>query len=65
MVEIDISPPAKGKATEIDMKYIFLMPGVTEANTTMKKLIMGVFTEEGQGVVRCDLRRALYDKVLT
>ena len=48
----------------MDMKYIFLMSGVTEANPTMKKLIMGVLTEEGQGVVRCALRRALFDKVL-
>lgn len=30
----------------------------------MKELIMGVLTEEGQGVVRCALRGALFDKVL-
>lgn len=47
----------------MDMKYIFLMSGVTEANPTMKELIMGVHTEEGQGVVECALRRALFDKV--
>lgn len=63
-VKIDIFPPAKGEATEMDMKYIFLMSGVTEANPTMKKLTMGMLTEEGQGVVRCALRRALFDKVL-
>lgn len=31
-VKIDVFPPAKGEATEMDMKYIFLMSGVTEAN---------------------------------
>lgn len=62
--KINIFPPAEGEATEMDMKYIFLMSGVTEAKPTMKKLIMGVLTEEGQGVVKCALRGALFDKVL-